>query len=116
MSSVSATRTGPRQWSATHDSDSELDWVFDADDWLLSSETIASHKIIIVTGDITQPQASSDDGPFTAQAADGTERTITKGVKVWVAGGTPGTTSVVTCRITTSAGRRQDFTLELAVT
>ena len=71
---------------------STLDFVFDWSSWLASGETISSFSVTVTTG-ITL--GTSSKAP--SQAAGK--------VTYWLSGGTAGSSYVVQCTITTSAGR-----------
>jgi len=72
------------------DPDAVLDYAFDweTESWLETGETISSHVITVPAG-ITKDSDSEADGIVT----------------VWLSGGTAGEDYVITCKITTSAGR-----------
>ena len=79
------------------DPDAVLDFEFDWSSWLAVGETIAS-KTVTVTG-VTLDSSPNDDSSVVA----------------WVSGGTAGTTATVACLITTSAGRTDERTINLAI-
>ncbi|MEM9608167.1 MAG: hypothetical protein AAGA99_12150, partial [Actinomycetota bacterium] len=111
---MTVTRTGDKSFRDEKDPDATLDWVLELDAWLLDSDTVTDHDVAIV-GDVTESEASSHAGPFTVKNRDGTERTVTKGVRVKLAGGSAGTTSKVTFRVTSAQGLVDDFSLDLAI-
>jgi hypothetical protein len=77
-----------------------LDYIFDwaTDGWLQSGETITSNVVTIDTG-IANPVITADATFIT----------------VWLAGGTIGTNYLVTCKITTSAGRTDERSIRISV-
>lgn len=81
------------------DPDATLDWIFDWNEWLGETETIASVEF------------EADPG-ITIETESNTQKTAT----VWLSGGTEGQVYRVTCRITSSEGRIDDrsFTLRCA--
>lgn len=91
------------------DPDAVLDYVFDwaastnssgDTDWLASGETISSHSISADTGLTVDSSALSDSNTS---------------VTVWLSGGTAGTMYGVRCRVTTSASRTDDRTIQVRV-
>ena len=91
------------------DPDAVKDYPFDfaaltngsgATDWLASGETISSYTITAASG------LAVDS--FTLANSSTT-------VVVWISGGTAGTTYTLACRITTSAGRTEERTVNIFV-
>jgi hypothetical protein len=80
------------------DPDAVLDYSFDWTSWLAESETISSHVITVDSG-ITKDSDSESAGIVTA----------------WLSGGTAGTIYEVACKITTSASRTDERTMEIGV-
>jgi hypothetical protein len=80
------------------DPDAVLDYHFNWSDWLASGETINSKVIAVATG-ITLDTSSELNGVVT----------------VWLSGGTDGETYTVACKITTTAGRTDERTMEIIV-
>lgn len=79
------------------DPDAVLDFVVDWSDWLVAGDSIVESEWI-------------SEGLTTATPSlDGAKATV------WLSGGTVGTTYKVTNRVTTSAGRIDDRTLEVLV-
>jgi hypothetical protein len=77
--------------------DYQLDWDVANDSWL-AGDTIAGVVWTVDTGLIRDSQSNS-----------------TTAAKVWLSGGTAGTTYQVACRITTAAGRSDERTFRVAV-
>jgi hypothetical protein len=84
--------------SYTKDPDAVLDYSVDWSSWLDDAETVASHVVIASTG-ITVDSDNEAAGVVT----------------VWLSGGTVGERYTVTTRITTSAGRTDDRSIEIWV-
>lgn len=84
------------------DPDATLDWIFDWNDWLGESETIASVEFILDPGISIDPVKG-----FTK---------TTKTATVWLTGGTEGQVYRVTCRVTTNEGRIDDRSFTLRCT
>jgi hypothetical protein len=84
--------------SKTKDPDATLDYPIDWSKWLDTTDTIQSVTWVVPTG-ITQ----------TAQSNTNTAAVI------WLAGGTVGRKYRITCRITTSAGRTEDFSFDVVI-
>jgi hypothetical protein len=80
------------------DPDAVLDYIWDWADWLAPGETIVTSEFIVSAGLDLQSDGSSSN---TATA--------------WLAGGTQGTSYLVTNRITTSAGRTDDRSATIRV-
>lgn len=84
------------------DPDAVLDYAFDWSAWLAAeNDTIATVEWEVPAG-ITQE---------TDPAPSNTDTTAT----VWLSGGTDGQNYLVTCRITTAAGRVDDRTMRISV-
>ena len=81
------------------DPDSELDYGVDWSPWL-GTDTIAS-AVWTLPAVLTHPRASSVAGAVTT---------------VWLAGGDAGTRYLVSCRVTTAAGRIDDRSLRIICT
>lgn len=75
-----------------------LDWNFDWTDWLSAGETLLTATFTATAG-ITVTSSSF---------------TTTVGT-VWLSGGNPGTPYLVTCHVTTSAGRADDRSITIRV-
>lgn len=80
------------------DPDAVLDYVWDWADWLAPGETISTSDFIVSAGLDLQSEGNSTN---TATA--------------WLAGGTQGTSYLVTNRIVTSAGRTDDRSMTIRV-
>lgn len=80
------------------DPDAVLDYKFDWSRWLTDGETINSQTTTASTGVTVDSSSITDDGTS---------------VTVWLSGGTPGNTYTVQSRITTSAGRTDDRTIQI---
>lgn len=81
-----------------HDPQSTLDYAQDWSRWLSADEHITSH-LVTATGTAELLQSTEAAGIVT----------------VWVAGGTPGTTSTVTIHIVTNQGRQDDRSMRLQI-
>jgi hypothetical protein len=81
----------------TKDPQAVLDYEFDWAAWLASGETIASF-VVTVAGVALDSSAAS-----------------TTAVTAWISGGTLGELASVACRITTTAGRIDERSLNLVV-
>lgn len=81
------------------DPNENLDYQFDWSDRLVTGETISTSDFIKESGDVTLG-AEDFSGALTT---------------LWVSGGTHGSVSVITNRITTSAGRVYDESAKLRV-
>lgn len=81
----------------TKDPDAVLDYQFDWSQWLASGETITS-KTVTVAG-VTLDSSPNDDTAVTC----------------WLSGGTAGTTATCSCRITTSAGRTVERSIDVLI-
>lgn len=84
--------------SYIRDKDSRLDYIWDWTAWLTGSETITAVTWVLETGIVN----------------DHTSATTTSAT-IWLTGGTAGTTYLVTCRISTSAGRIDDRSAKIKV-
>lgn len=84
--------------SFTKDPDATLDYVFDWSDWLASAEVITSMTATVETG-LTLDSSSSTISSAT----------------LWLSGGTDGKTYTVSCKITTSAGRIDERSINIHV-
>lgn len=84
------------------DKDAKLDygWNWQNEGWLVDGDTIVTSTWVI-----------TPDG-LTKLSEDNTETVA----RVWVSGGTPGTTYKLTNHVTTAAGREDDRTLRIRVT
>ena len=84
------------------DPDAVLDYAFDWSDWLADGETINTETITAATGITlgTGAQAPSESAGV---------------VTIWLSGGTDGAVYTVACKITTSAGRTDERTIEICV-
>lgn len=86
------------QWYAglvvERDPNSVLDYRWELSDWVDQGDSIASHQVVADTG-ITVESSTND----------------TDSVTVWLSGGTLGAVYAVTVRVTTSAGRVDDYTV-----
>jgi hypothetical protein len=76
------------------DPNANLDYRFDWADWLQAGDTITSHDVAVVTGDVVIGSHSND----------------TNSVTVWLSAGTVGTDATVRVRVTTTQGRVDDRT------
>jgi hypothetical protein len=81
------------------DVDAVLDYGVDWSNWLESGDTISSSTWTITPSSIT---------------TDSTENTTTQ-AKIWLSGGTVGTTYTATNRIVTNEGRTQDQSIYIKV-
>lgn len=81
------------------DPDATLDWIFDWNLWLGTTEIISSAEFIVDPG-------------ITVVATANTQKTAT----VWLSGGTEGQVYRVTCRVTTGEGRIDDRSFTLRCT
>lgn len=88
----------PQQF--TKDPDAVLDYKFDWSDWLATNETISSQTTTASTG-LTVDSSSITDA--------------NKSVTVWLSSGTVGNTYTVRSRITTSASRTDDRTMQIVI-
>jgi len=88
----------PQQF--TKDPDAVLDYKFDWSGWLATNETISSQTTTASTG-LTVDSSSITD----------TDKSVT----VWLSGGTLGNTYTVRSRITTSASRTDDRTMQIVI-
>jgi hypothetical protein len=86
--------------SNVKDPSARLDYVWDWTAWLAAGETITGQTVAVDSGDV---------------AVDGTPTQTAGKVTAWLTGGTAGTTSLVTCHITTNAGRQDDRTRTVIV-
>jgi hypothetical protein len=83
------------------DPNAVLDYVFDwGTDYLAVGETISTRTVTVDTG-LTKDSDSITGGSTS--------------VTVWLSGGTAGVSYQVTCRITTSSGRTDDWTITVKV-
>ncbi len=89
----------------------ELDWYFDwraltngsgLSNWLADGETITAFTVTATAGITIDSKPAALVNGATA-------------VSVWLAGGTAGRNYIVTCRITTSAGRTDERSLRVRV-
>lgn len=80
------------------DPDATLDYGFDWSDWLAAGETIAD-----------------SDWDIPAEIINEDEETGTDATKVWLSGGTAGTSYTITNTITTSAGRIDERSMLIIV-
>ena len=80
------------------DPDAVLDYEFDWSLWLSAGETITA-KTVTVSDGITLDSSPNDDTSVVA----------------WVSGGTAGGNETVACRITTSALRTDERTINLTI-
>lgn len=81
-----------------------LDYKFDFNatspgPWLNDGETITTHTVTVEAG-ITKDSDTADSTSVT----------------VWLSGGTAGTDYIVTCHVTTSAGRQAERSIRIIVT
>ena len=81
------------------DPDEVTDWGWDFAPWLPSGDTIATHSIIVTSGNVAVNSSSHTTTTVTA----------------WLSGGTVDTDAEVTARVTTAQGRTVDRTLSLEV-
>lgn len=82
-----------------------LDYSIAFGDWLATGETISSATWVATVYDIDSTDSTA------SVTVEG--KTYTAVHTVWLSGGTEGQTGVVTCRITTSAGRTEDRSFKL---
>lgn len=75
-----------------------LDYPFDWTSWLAAGETIVSNVVTVATG-LTNSLVTAG----------------TTAVTVWLSGGTAGVSYLVTCKITTSAGRTDARSIRVIV-
>lgn len=87
-----------QSWPAK-DPNENLDYQFDWSDRLVTGETITASDFILESGNVTLG-VETYSGALTT---------------VWISGGTHGTTSVITNRITTSASRIYDESAKLRI-
>lgn len=81
------------------DPDARLDYQVDWSNWLPTGDTIDSHSIAVVDGDVVIDAQSANDTSITA----------------WITGGTVKTVSSIRFRITTVQGRTDDRTITIEI-
>lgn len=84
----------------TKDPDAVLDYKFDWSAWLASGETIDTALVVADTGIVVDSFSIMDSATA---------------VMVWLSGGAATRKYIVTCRITTSAGRIDDRSMIVTV-
>lgn len=87
-------------WTKVKDPDALLDYQFDWAERMLDGDTITSHDVLVPAG-VTKVSSTIDPGATS--------------VTVWLSGGSLGAIYPVVCRITTAAGRSDDWTLNLHI-
>lgn len=97
--------------SKTKDPDAVLDYQWSDDGWLVDDDTITDATFTVYAsdgGDIS----TEDTNPVVVDSDSFTDTTAT----AWLSGGqTQYSPYLVTCHITTAAGREDDRTLKLAI-
>jgi hypothetical protein len=81
------------------DPNAVLDYRWDWSAWLAVGDNIATHDVVITSGNVVLDSDSHDTDSVTA----------------WVSGGTAGTTATLTARITTAQLRTDDRTITLHI-
>lgn len=76
-----------------------LDYVWDWSDWLATGETITDHAVTATGATVGVTSIIETD----------------TAVRAWISGGTLGATIEAVCRITTSAGRIDERTIQLRI-
>lgn len=89
-----------------------LDYAFLWQDWLATDEVITDHVITKSAATITVNSSSAN---IAAVTLGGVEQKIGSVVTVWLSGGTAVTIYLISCRVTTSAGRVDERTFKLIV-
>ncbi|MDG4552880.1 MAG: hypothetical protein P9E24_01325 [Candidatus Competibacter sp.] len=89
-----------------------LDYAFLWQDWLAADETITAHTITPSAATITVDSSSVNAAAVTL---DSVEQKIGSVVTVWLSAGTADTIYVISCRVTTSAGRVDERSFKLIV-
>jgi hypothetical protein len=89
-----------------------LDYAFLWQGWLAADETITAHTITPSAATITVDSSSVNAAAVTL---DSVEQKIGSVVTVWLSGGTADTIYVISCRVTTSAGRTDERSFRLIV-
>lgn len=89
-----------------------LDYAFLWQDWLAADETITAHTITPSAATIAVDSSSVNAAAVTL---DGIEQKIGSVVTAWLSGGTVDTIYVISCRVTTSAGRVDERSFKLIV-
>ena len=79
----------------------DTEWSLGDTDYLETGETLTDHTVLVDGGGVMLDSSDIIGGGTT--------------VRVWLSGGTVGQTAVVTCRITTSAGRVDDRSFKLRI-
>jgi hypothetical protein len=81
------------------DPDADLDYGYFFGDWLQAGDSIASHDVDVITGDVVL----------------GTTSHTTDTVTAWLSGGTVDTDATVRFRVSTTLGRDDDRTITLLI-
>lgn len=89
-----------------------LDYAFLWQDWLAAGETITAHTITASATTITVDSSSVNAAAVTL---DSVEQKIGSVVTIWLSGGTANTGYVISCRITTNAGRIDERSFKLTI-
>lgn len=88
-----------------HDPDAVLDyeWPWKSEGWLQDDDDIVTADFTVYTA-TGEEIPDSDTTPLTVDSSSATTESAT----VWLSGGNPGLSYLVTCHITTTGGREDD--------